>query len=960
MVDFPRIPIERSVTDPPRSQVSGAEITSAYSALAAGLGAIGNRLEQAETADAALEGQNSVYRDADGAIKFQEKSNFTAAGREFNRGARVAALTTMASDSRQRLAEMRRAAKGDVKTFDAAARAYTNEMVGKADGLMKGPVGLQLEGDIAQTRTGMIEEQMRLDTVAQEKAIEAEIAFIDGEMGALAQQGGTATPEYAEKRAAIQTLYDELGGNTLFAKSPREIAVRLKDMEGRHMGEAILGKVGQIYEKDGLKAAQDFVDKGLSDSGLPLNPKQRRQYQGLAKKYLNGLKSENAAALKELHVDSRLMMEGLKAGQDYDAAEVDEMAGNLASLGDAAGAMRLLRQREVANFNKDWAAKPDREQAEELAVATGSRGFRNNNPGNIEFGDFAKGKGATGSDGRFARFDTPEEGVQAMAALLRSYQGRGINTVRKMIDRWNPKSDGQPGNYVPDVATAMGIDPDKEFDFSANPELAGKMIAAMIRQENGNNPYSLADIQAAIGGAKMSAAPGERLDPKISTLMRKEVAADSKALWSNMQQGLKKGFGLAPEDVDLLRTQINVLGDSRFGAEVGRFLRDTGIAEFPAATPVAQQNDMAAMAADGISADEVDILESKRAIYERTVKMLDDDPIGLVSERQIYSEPVAPLDLTSPEAAARSLQNRQRVASFVGEYYGREEVPALRPAEVAAMAGTFNSGAVDDQISLLQTLKANLRPETYMATVAKLAGKAGPVMGYAGGLMAKNPEAAIGILRGQSLLKTNPKLAPSGEKQDDAALMTAALPMSAIAPDMGQAYDAMMQSARARYADLSAEAGDQSGALNEDRWGQAVRDVTGGFVEYNGKTVIAPAYGMGQSEFDTTMAGLTDADIDGAVTRTGNQIGLSQFLNGAVLTSVGDGQYIVQLKTSVPMRGVMSTALPYVKSVSGKKFVLDLRPETRHMRDVNFGGGSGSGIPPNRRRSDFGLGATQP
>jgi hypothetical protein len=190
--------------------------------------------------------------------------------------------------------------------------------------------------------------------------------------------------------------------------------------------------------------------------------------------------------------------------------------------------------------------------------------------------------------------------------------------------------------------------------------------------------------------------------------------------------------------------------------------------------------------------------------------------------------------------------------------------------------------------------------------------------------------------------------------------MLEALPMSAIGPDMGQAYAAMMQSARARYADLSAESGDQSGVLNEERWKAAVKDVTGGLVEHNGKSVIAPVYGMGQDEFDATMAGLGDADIDGARRRGGNQIGIDEFKRGAVLTSVGDGQYTVQLKTGVPMRGVMSTALPYVMSVSGGKFVLDLRPEVRHQKDVSGGGSSRQVAPPSRRRSDFGLGATQP
>src|SRR5262249_27294022 len=46
------------------------------------------------------------------------------------------------------------------------------------------------------------------------------------------------------------------------------------------------------------------------------------------------------------------------------------------------------------------------------------RGLRNNNPGNIEDGPLAKAlPGYKGSDGRFAVFDTPENGVNAADAL---------------------------------------------------------------------------------------------------------------------------------------------------------------------------------------------------------------------------------------------------------------------------------------------------------------------------------------------------------------------------------------------------------------------------------------------------------------------------------------------------------------------------------------------------------------
>ena len=49
---------------------------------------------------------------------------------------------------------------------------------------------------------------------------------------------------------------------------------------------------------------------------------------------------------------------------------------------------------------------------------SGARNWRNNNPGNIEYGSFSKKYGAIGGDGRFAIFPSYEVGRKAKEALL--------------------------------------------------------------------------------------------------------------------------------------------------------------------------------------------------------------------------------------------------------------------------------------------------------------------------------------------------------------------------------------------------------------------------------------------------------------------------------------------------------------------------------------------------------------
>ena len=92
------------------------------------------------------------------------------------------------------------------------------------------------------------------------------------------------------------------------------------------------------------------------------------------------------------------------------------------------------------------------------------RNMRNNNPGNIEYGDFAKKHGATGSDGRFAIFPDLKTGQDAMASLLMGYAKGGSNTISKIVGKWSPAGENGAANtnaYIADVAKKTGIDPNK-------------------------------------------------------------------------------------------------------------------------------------------------------------------------------------------------------------------------------------------------------------------------------------------------------------------------------------------------------------------------------------------------------------------------------------------------------------------------------------------------------------------
>lgn len=112
----------------------------------------------------------------------------------------------------------------------------------------------------------------------------------------------------------------------------------------------------------------------------------------------------------------------------------------------------------------------------------GARNWRNNNPGNLEYGDFAKKHGAIDTDGRFAVFPSMEDGKKAQEALLFESDGYRGHTVRSAISRYAPPSENNTGSYVDTVATAIGVNPDTPLA-ELSPEQRSAMVNAMHKVE---------------------------------------------------------------------------------------------------------------------------------------------------------------------------------------------------------------------------------------------------------------------------------------------------------------------------------------------------------------------------------------------------------------------------------------------------------------------------------------------
>lgn len=126
-----------------------------------------------------------------------------------------------------------------------------------------------------------------------------------------------------------------------------------------------------------------------------------------------------------------------------------------------------------------------------MTGSNNSRGIRNNNPGNIRWGDEWKGlvPETQRTDKSFCQFKAPEFGIRAMIIILRNYQSKyGLKTITGIIKRWAPPNENDTQAYIRSVAQATGTDADKPIDLTDSRKLF-PLLQAIIKHENGTQPY---------------------------------------------------------------------------------------------------------------------------------------------------------------------------------------------------------------------------------------------------------------------------------------------------------------------------------------------------------------------------------------------------------------------------------------------------------------------------------------
>ncbi|MBI5900850.1 MAG: hypothetical protein HZB40_16715 [Rhodocyclales bacterium] len=584
------------------------------------------------------------------------------------------------------------------------------------------------------------------------------------------------------------------------------------------------------------------------------------------------------------------------------------------------------------------------------------RGIRNNNPGNVMRGDTKWEGEVDGNDPRYASFDSPEAGIRATARTLLTYQDKhGLNTVRDIVARWAPATGNDTAAYVAAVAKAVGVKPDAALDLHDAATLGG-ITRAIIKHENGQQPYTDQQINAGIAAANGGELPkGTRSnataqrDPSLTTgnpvvdalpsdwklhvfnVARTQAAQDMAAAREQLKSKVQDAqaayltMGSAPNppsETEFLRAFGQADGTARYRsfqdvARLGQQIQQ--VRTLPADSLKQLRAQAKPTPGDGFA--------EKQHNYEILTKAIDQvqqarqkDPVAYAMAVDAYG--IKPFqNLGDVAAVTRQLAARAAAAPRMAGDYGT--APALlTDDERRVFSDMLKAAPVEQQKTYLSAMYQGVGDmDLFKRTMQSIAPDR-PTVAIAGIYQAKGLRSNQGqdvadlILRGQAILTPNSKEDGSSHqggksiiKMPEEKLMLSEWNSATGDAFKGkeQAADLFQQTARAIYAARSAEEGDYSGNISVKRWRSAIELATGGLADHNGARVVMP-YGMELDKFRN----IIKAEAPALVRDFAPPATTARDLERLPLENIGDGRYLFR-------RGA-----GYVPDKNGRPLVIDV------------------------------------
>lgn len=168
-------------------------------------------------------------------------------------------------------------------------------------------------------------------------------------------------------------------------------------------------------------------------------------------------------------------------------------------------------------------------QTTELPLPRGNtRAERNNNPGNLEF------RGQLGAEredgeGRFAKFQSVSDGVAALVKQLQRYGGRGLDSIKEIVEKYAPASENDTQAYIAALTKKLGVGANDMLDLNDPGTLSG-LVRGISKHEAGRDFLSDEDILTGLRSAGVAPAQAQGNTTTVGTVNVYTQATDANGI----------------------------------------------------------------------------------------------------------------------------------------------------------------------------------------------------------------------------------------------------------------------------------------------------------------------------------------------------------------------------------------------------------------------------------------------
>jgi GH24 family phage-related lysozyme (muramidase) len=275
------------------------------------------------------------------------------------------------------------------------------------------------------------------------------------------------------------------------------------------------------------------------------------------------------------------------------------------------------------------------------------------------------------------------------------------------------------------------------------------------------------------------------------------------------------------------------------------------------------------------SIDELRQFEKIKKAHAAQAKMFADGDGLAVAAQNGLIDPLQPLNFNDPASIAARVQ----AADTASDIY-QMDIPPFLDGEVDGLIdvitgeGAAEPPSVDEVVVVLNNVQQGLGEDGAAFMVRDIINKDQPAIALALQTVQERPGLAADMIKGQRFLNENKEFAPKfTDKQAGAAAAMGNL----FTKDTLAARGDIMAAADGLYALRAAEAGET--AFNATLYKEAIKDVIGGTVDHNGRTIVPPFPDMEQDDFDAVMAEVANTTL---MDENGE---LPKFMNGEDFTA---------------------------------------------------------------------------